>query len=261
VYFDKAPDGRSWPLVERAVFAPAVIDTLGACFSAAFEVGLEKEGLHNAVSFAHLIRKGRRDLTDAAIRAVLTGGGGDKLRWLLGDDLVFLVDNCSHRYHESGNAESRLGLHFDADFIGIRHLAVNLWVPLDPVGETAPGLTFLDPRVDTRTFIEEWRELIQRMPDPRRPLVRGRFDPDYVLRVAGEQVPEPMVTPVLAPGDALLFNQFIMHATQLMDGPHDLRRSFEFRVSSAGKIPTFYAFREMPLQHWSWRDGDWVAVD
>ncbi len=261
MHFAKTPDNRPWPLVERSLFEAETISVLSGCFDAAFAGGLEKEGGHNSVSFGHVVRTGNRAVTDRAISSVLADGGGPRLRWLLGDRLAFLVDNCSLRYQEQANAESRLGFHFDADFIGMAQFSVNLWVPLDPVGESAPGLTFLNPQVDGTPLLNDWRNMVKSSADPRRPLIRGRFTADYVTRIAHAQGRQPFLTPVLQPGDPLMFNQFVLHATQVMEGAHALRRSLEFRVAAAGAIPSFYAARGSPVQHWSWENGHWTADD
>jgi len=261
VHFAHAPDGRKWPLIEKGLLGAAALETLEACFDQAFAVGLERDGLHNSISFGHVARRDRRPVIDRAITAMLASPAGERLRWLLGDDLAFLVDNCSLRFHESGNDESRLRFHFDADFIGTTHLAVNVWVPLDPVGETSPGLTFLDPEVDGRPLVQIWQSKMRLAEDPSRPMHMVRFRDDFIDSALSAVSGKTLLTPVLAPGDAVLFNQFVLHSTQKMAGPHARRRSYEFRVAAAGAIPTFYANFEKPVQHWSWRDGAWTALD
>jgi hypothetical protein len=261
MYFAAAPDGRRWPLVERGLADAPTLETLDACFREAFEVGQEFEGLHNSVSLGHAIREGRREIADRAIAAVLAAPAGERLRWILGNDLVFLINNCSLRYHEPENDESRLRYHFDADFIGSQHLAINLWVPLDPVGETSPGLTFLNPDADGRLLIQAWHQRISETADPSRPQIKIRFREDFILSAIEGQVDQPFVTPVLARGDALLFNQFVLHATQEMAPPHAKRRSIEFRVAAAGAIPNFYRNHGRPEEHWSWREGTWSRGD
>lgn len=262
MHFNQAPDGRRWPLIERGLLDQGTVEALRGVFAEAFKIPPEKKGSHNSLSFGHVWRSTDRELTDTAIRSMLEGGGGEKLRWLLGNDLVFLVDNCSMRFHEPEKKESHLGFHLDADFTGLVHLMVNLWVPLDRVGETSPSLTFLSPKVDGGPLIKEWRDMIDSKDDPRRPLVRARYTLQNILAVAQEQgVDAPFYTPVLNPGDVALFNQFIVHATQPLRNHTEIRRSFEFRVATDGKVPSFYHNRRLPRQSWSWIDGTWVVKD
>lgn len=261
MHFEKAPDGRRWPLIERNRLSAADIEVLRAQFAAAFDVGIEKDTAGNAVSFGHMIRQDRCDIAGTAISTVLASPAGETARALLGDDLAFLVDNCSFRFHETDNTRSHLGFHLDADFVGVRSLALNLWVPLTSVGETAPGLTFLTPEIDARPLLDRWWDFVASKPNPSSAPLRIRFDPENIRNAVSGPEDSHLLSPVLDPGDALVFHQFVMHATQKMDGPHPTRRSMEFRVCAADAIPTFYANRGLPIFRWRCSQGTWRPVD
>lgn len=259
MHFTETPDGRPWPLVERELLGARTVAVLRDCFDRAFRDAPDTPADRHALSFGELIRARGRALTDTAIRSVLEDGGGEKLRWLLGDDLAFLVENCSMRFHEPGNTDSYLGFHLDAGFTGLSHLMINLWVPLDRVGETCQSLTFLNPQADARPLIPKWREAFESAEDHFRPRVRPQYSLDELLALARDQgLEQPFFTPILNPGDAMLFNQFTVHATQPLRNPTATRQSYEFRVAAHGRIPSFYSNRQRPLQRWTWIDGTWT---
>ncbi|MDF1794757.1 MAG: phytanoyl-CoA dioxygenase family protein [Thalassobaculaceae bacterium] len=258
MYFHAAPDGRRWPLIERNVLDEAAMDVLLDRFQKAFEVGVEKEDGSNSVSFGHIARQNRSDITDSLIATVLGSPAGDRLRELLGDHLAFLVDNCSLRFHEPSNEKSVIRYHLDADFIGIRNLMVNLWVPLCAVGRDRPGLTFMKPDVAINTIIATWRGVLAKQPNPNAPVFKFRFSDTLLEQCTGQPVDELFFTPMLESGDVALFHQFVMHATQHFPGHFETRRSLEFRVAASHAIPSFYLIWDKPLQHWSWSDDGWA---
>lgn len=261
MHFTQAPDGRPWPLLERGVLDETRIAQLSQRFDEAFAIGVEKDDGSNSVSFGHMARQNRRDVTDAMISTVLESRSGDLLRSLLGEDLVFLIDHCSLRFHQSGNEQSVLRYHLDADFIGIRNLMVNLWVPLCPVGRDRPGLTFLKPDVNINNILATWRGMVAQQPTPTAPVFKFRFSDSLLEQCTGRPVDTLFFTPELDAGDVALFHQFVMHATQAMAGHFETRRSLEFRVSAAGAVPTFYANLNKPLQRWTWSGGRWSPAD
>ena len=49
------------------------------------------------------------------------------------------------RRHIPGRGETRVGWHTDANFVGLSGTMRVLWVPVDRVGDDAPGLEFALP--------------------------------------------------------------------------------------------------------------------
>jgi hypothetical protein len=108
----------------------------------------------------------------------------------------------------------RVGWHADADGATIFRIAasvINVWVPLDAVGTDLPSLEIV-PRSHTAL-----RGV---------PMLTGnnRSRDDAFVGTLG-----PSSTPHLDLGDALIFDQFILHRTQHVGAEDALRMACEFR--------------------------------
>lgn len=120
-------------------------------------------------------------------------------------------------------ARAKIGWHRDADAADTARLGhcLNIWVPLDDVGIDAPSLQFV------RGSHKAMRA---------RPCTysgRGDFEiPDDGVSFVAEHFPDAEVdTPLLAVGDAVVFDHHLLHRTQLMTGEVLARRSLECRVT------------------------------
>jgi len=104
--------------------------------------------------------------------------------------------------------------HIDADAASIYRVAgaaINVWMPLDPVGTDLPSLDFV-PRSHT---------VMRNVP-----LLAGKDkyrDDAYVGTIGAPS------TPQLAVGDALIFDQFVLHRTQNAGSADAVRTACEFR--------------------------------
>ena len=108
----------------------------------------------------------------------------------------------------------RVGWHADADGATIFRIAasvINVWMPLDAVGTDLPSLEFV-PRSHTAL-----RGV---------PMLTGnnRSRDDAFVDALG-----PSSTPQLELGDALVFDQFLLHRTQKVGAEDALRMACEFR--------------------------------
>jgi hypothetical protein len=99
--------------------------------------------------------------------------------------------------------------------------SINMWLPLGSVGSTAPSLEFVPGS-----------HLV--MPDV--PALKGgeRQRSDEWVR---NTVPGQTWTPTAVPGDAILFEQFTLHRTQVADFADPSRTSCEFRFVLPLTIP------------------------
>jgi hypothetical protein len=104
--------------------------------------------------------------------------------------------------------------HIDADAASIYRVAgsaINVWMPLDTVGTDLPSLDFV-PRSHT---------VMRKVP-----LMTGKDkyrDDSFVDTIGTPQ------TPQLAVGDALIFDQFVLHRTQQAGSAEAVRTACEFR--------------------------------
>ena len=104
--------------------------------------------------------------------------------------------------------------HIDADAASIYRVAgaaINVWMPLDPVGTDLPSLDFV-PRSHA---------VMRNMP-----LLAGKdkYRDDAFVGTIGAPA-----TPQLAVGDALIFDQFVLHRTQNAGSADAVRTACEFR--------------------------------
>lgn len=100
------------------------------------------------------------------------------------------------------------------------------WVPLDPVGEVAPGLEFCVPhrRPKGATLHERWRQVMGRSAD-------GSF-PDRGLEDIFGAGNYRIESHTLDPGDCYVFDRYMIHRTQRLESNTAARYAVEFRVVS-----------------------------
>jgi hypothetical protein len=121
------------------------------------------------------------------------------------------------------------GWHQDGAFLGKGIRSVNLWLCLSPCGEDAPGLEIVPRRLDhivetgTHGTFFDWS-----------------VGDGMVERVAGDT---PVVGPVFGPGDALLFDELLLHRTSL---PPKMTRD-RYAIESWFFAPSSYPRQQEPL--------------
>lgn len=179
-----------------------------------------------------------RPLRDMLFDMFRTTAMHDRANAITGGEYVLLIDNCSMRRHLPDTADSALGFHFDGMFLGRQAPAYNLWVTLDDVGETVPGLGFLDdPDVEARLW-DSFSGLLDRVGD-------RTIDPNHLDRLIDDRtrrfLSEHMICPRVAAGDGLLFDHKTLHVTQPLSGWSGERVSIEYRFCRRGEIPELYA--------------------
>ena len=132
--------------------------------------------------------------------------------WWLDTNFTFI------RRHRS--TKKYLPWHIDADAANTASSAdecVNTWLPLDPVGKTAPSLE----------LIPGSNKVMRNLPLQEGPN-RARSD-DWVK----ENIRAGSWVPRANPGDAILFDHWTLHRTQRLAQENVLRTSCEFRFVTA----------------------------
>ena len=133
-------------------------------------------------------------------------------RRLLGEQWRFFAKRSYFRRHFG--VAKQVPWHIDADAAAIYRLAasvVNVWLPLNPVGEELPSLEIVP---GSHLVMRRTRLLIG----------KDRYRDDaFVCKIGAPS------TPRLQPGDALIFDQFLLHRTQLVGAKKAVRTACEFR--------------------------------
>ncbi|EDP63069.1 hypothetical protein BAL199_29867 [alpha proteobacterium BAL199] len=175
---------------------------------------------------------------------------------LTGHSPALLVDFTTVRRHIPGRQETRVGWHIDANFVGFDGAMCVFWVPVDPVGEHAPGLEFAVPAEPVeRTAIERaWIDVKARS--------ASTFSDADVAVMHGDAAVEYW-RPSLQPGDFLVFDQWAVHRTDpRLDSA--ARTAIEFRVFSPESPPRRVASDDRLSAAVQPATGDWIirpAID
>lgn len=156
------------------------------------------------------LRKARPDLQQRYEQSL--GAVEVQVRRMLGPEWRFFPKRSYFRRHVG--MALKVPWHIDADAASIYRVAgsaVNVWMPLDTVGTDLPSLDFV-PRSHT---------VMRKVP-----LLTGKdkYRDDAFVGTIG--MPE---TPRLAIGDALIFDQFVLHRTQQAGSADAVRTACEFR--------------------------------
>lgn len=135
------------------------------------------------------------------------------------------------RLQEPNAAQTQVGWHLDLNFMGDQAPFLVAWVPLEDVGVTRIGLEVCVPTatLDFQPLLGLWAA---RQAEGKslvftdRELAETFGDGTYQTRALK-----------LTAGSAALFDQFVLHRTQLLAGATDSRRSFEFRMADLDRLP------------------------
>lgn len=115
--------------------------------------------------------------------------------------------------------------HQDGAFLGAERKTLNMWVALNDCGATASGLDIVAKRFD---------EIVPTGTEG------AYFYWDVAQDVVdAERGPDPIVSPVFAPGDAVFFDQFLLHRTGLGDFTED-RYALESWFFTPSSYPGHY---------------------
>lgn len=154
-------------------------------------------------------------------------------RKLKGHEPMLLLRICTLRHQALQVDDTYVPWHLDANFFGFGTPFLTIWVPFQDVGETRPGLEVALPEqpIPDEAIAERWRKVV---PDE-----MGRTVlPDASLGDLYGDVPYRREVPRLGRGDALVFDQFVLHRTQILPTAVETRLAIEFRVTSTKEFPT-----------------------
>lgn len=226
-------------ILERA-FPPAAVARMRAIADEIFAGMPFTEG-RQALNFEAMFRS-KREAPARELIAAFNRFADKPARDRFPNGYCFLLRNCGVRRSNPANPGSRLALHFDANFLGDGDDArvFNFWVPLVDVGETAPGLTLLDPEVDQSPVQADWRRHAQQPFVP----VDVYYTADDIERILGREA--PMVSPATPAGSVVPFDQMTLHATQVMETGIE-RTSIEFRICDPERVPEIYLRKGAPF--------------
>jgi hypothetical protein len=146
---------------------------------------------------------------------------------------ALMIEFMTVRRHTAGETFSHVQWHADANFGSENSPMLVCWVPLDPVGETAPSLQFCTPRLvvsDFATHRAKWSAAAEGNSRG----VLSDYDLDDLYGPGGYRVE----TPILNIGDCCTFDRFTVHRTQPMAMASTHRHAIEFRVVSRSIPPS-----------------------
>ena len=135
------------------------------------------------------------------------------------------------RLQEPNAVQTQVGWHLDLNFMGDQAPFLVAWVPLEDVGVTRIGLEVCVPTstLDFKPLLGLWT----RRQSEGKSLV---FTDQELAEMFGPGTCQARALK-LAAGSAALFDQFVLHRTQLLPGATDSRRSFEFRMADLDRLP------------------------
>ena len=163
------------------------------------------------------------DLTDTFDRVGLT----PVIRGFLGERPVMSVSKGTLRRVPLTTVNA--AWHQDGAFLGTPIRTLNVWLALSPAGVDAPGLDLLPRRLDG--IVE---------PGTDGAIFPWAVAPDMVERAAEGT---PVLRPVFAPGDALLFDELFLHRTACE--PEMTRE--RYAIETWLFAPSAYPGKQIPL--------------
>ena len=258
--FGQGPWGARYPIHFQSALTDQTASYLRDAIPSVISLPPHEGRAASSKSFLFMAQNsGDSELCFNVLREIVNAFTGSKLnqiaRNILGNDILFLIRNCSIRHHKENIEESRIGPHFDASFIGSDQVALNFWISLDPCGIQSPGLSFFK---DTKTNTALWSVFQNYHTTENKEMI----DPEIVSKMIVGNFPgrieDHMFTPVINAGDCLLFDTGTMHCTQQINSMTKDRVSIEYRVCSAQGIPDIYRSRNLPLASFP---SDWTGKE
>jgi hypothetical protein len=148
---------------------------------------------------------------------------------------LLIVHICTIRYQKPKETLNYVPWHLDANFFGFDVPLWVVWAPFVVTGLKASGLEFCLPLPGARGVSDAVIRDFWRTVKPNR---RGQ------IVIESEELPKlyrgidfHIVGNCLAPGDAYIFDQHVLHRTQVVPGASCDRFAIEFRITSAEKLP------------------------
>lgn len=165
----------------------------------------------------------------------------DLYRQLSGDEPLLLLQICTMRLQHAEVDANYVPWHLDANFYGFGVPFLTVWAPFVPVGRDAAGLEFCTAAGDGPDDAEIsafWGE--RGFDELGRRVLR---DDELDLFFGGR--PWQVTSDDLVPGDAFIFDQHVLHRTQILETARSSRLAIEFRVASRSAFPHDIDFDEV----------------
>lgn len=235
------------PVVVEGAFSDEQVTALRGAMAACRPFMNDIANRANSLGFDQLRRRNQPAPLVAAIGAFLNSGAHDFATEQFPEGYCFLLWNCSFRYHDPASSKSHLDLHFDANFLGLGGKAINVWVPLDDLGDGVPGLTFLSPAADQSMLYRIWRARFDANTEAHGSVsaVDIFFGRDLIQRLYGELGERAFTTPRIRAGGFIAFHQLVAHATEILTQAPKPRGSIEFRIAGTRALPDAYRARDL----------------
>lgn len=196
--------------VIRSALTAAEVESLRQSLALAFS----RYPVHSVNRWVHLAQVELPDLPRLMAKLARLAGPRSELR----------PSHCFMKCIEPEHyATAKLGWHRDADAAGTEALgeAAIVWTPLDDVGAGAPSLQFLRGS----------HRVLRRVAPSFSSTGRYEILDDGSAFAARHCPGAEVATPMLAAGDAVLFDQHVLHRTQPLSGIVQGRRSLECRLA------------------------------
>lgn len=193
---------------------------------AAAENLLARAGDEKTVLANHIRQDGDEHAeASSIIDAFFASNLPDLFRSQYGQPAALNLSNSAIRRHRTGGSPSLVGWHMDINFVLDDQPYLVAWTPLHDAGESRAGLEFCWPKspMALSDFASAWVGLM-------RDEQTGVFEQhhlDALFARAGSQTRAPKVPA----GSSIVFDQFVLHRTQVLPEATEERISIEFRMA------------------------------
>lgn len=145
------------------------------------------------------------------------------------------LTNSAIRYQAPQQGESYVNWHLDLNFVLNDAPFLVCWTPLQDVGTSRSGLEICVPSAGTMAMdpiLREWSDMWVRGDRP-------IFDDETVERLLGANSFQRRALTMPAGGGAI-FDQYVLHRTQRLNGATGDRVSVEFRMVDLARLPKLF---------------------
>lgn len=184
------------------------------------------------------------------LRFFWSSGLGQFYRQTYEREPLLLLEHCTIRVQQPQPDGNYVPWHLDANFYGFGVPMLTAWVPLVDVGTTAPGLEFAD--ISGRLSDSELRRIWTSLKTDE--LGRRSLNDQGLEELFGRDVRRRPVA--IKTGGFCIFDQTVLHRTQVMPDATETRMAIEFRIADRDNLPSDVLPRAFKGMLMSWTDPD-----
>ncbi len=238
-----------YPKGIRGSMTPEQVERFRAIVDRMVDISQEDAPEHNWCPLSMFMSDERPRLADALVQEFLGTKAFAAALDALGGRVVVLMRHSIVRRRDVGVVADRSPWHLDVDFMGIEGEMLNVWIPLVDVGTGHSGLTFIMDRDATARAWSAWLDWAgEHWSSVKRTSAGDLIGDEARLReILGVEPDTIARTPLLKAGDALLFNQAVLHRTQDPTGAPGPRHSIEMRLAAPDDLPQTYRSDPLPV--------------